>query len=211
MKNYVLGIIIILLGVIIGLNSFEIISINLFFSGWWTLFIIIPSLISLFSNSSKTGSLVALIIGILLLLSCQNIISFDTIYKLILPIILVAIGVSFIFKDNKPLKEDISNNDEICATFKEEVINVKDTFKGVNLTSVFGSIKYDLSSSTIKEDVTINASSIFGGIDIITKEDVNVKVKSTSIFGGVNNKCKSDGKYTIYVNATCLFGGVNIK
>ena len=65
----------------------------------------------------------------------------------------------------------------------------------------------------IKEDVVINASSVFGGIDIIVPDDVNIKIKSNSIFGGVNNKKKNneDKKYTIYVNASCLFGGVDIK
>ena len=65
----------------------------------------------------------------------------------------------------------------------------------------------------IKEDVVINTSAIFGGIDIIVADDVNIKIKSNSIFGGVNNKKKNntDKKYTIYVNASCLFGGVDIK
>ena len=39
--------------------------------------------------------------------------------------------------------------------------------------------------------------------------------KSSSIFGGVSEKRKSDVKnensHTIYVNATCIFGGVDIK
>ena len=65
----------------------------------------------------------------------------------------------------------------------------------------------------IKEDVVINASSVFGGIDIIVPDDVNIKIKSNSIFGGVDNKKKNneDKKHTIYVNASCLFGGVDIK
>ena len=45
-------------------------------------------------------------------------------------------------------------------------------------------------------------------------ENVKVKVKSSSIFGGVSNKQKFNEKaetYTIYINATCLFGGVEIK
>ena len=213
MKNYILGLIIIFIGVIIGLNSFDIVNINLFFNGWWTLFIIIPSFVGLFNSTSKTGSIIGLTKGILLLLSCQNILSFSIIWKLMLPVILVVIGLSFIFKDNKVEKINISdkNNKEICATFGEEIIKVKDLFEGADLTAVFGSVKYDLSDSDIKKDIIINASSIFGGIDITLKEGVNVKVKSTPIFGGVNNKYKGNGKYTIYINCTCLFGGVNIK
>ena len=59
----------------------------------------------------------------------------------------------------------------------------------------------------------INASSICGGIDLIVPKGVNVKVNSTSIFGGVSNKIVNDkdNKVTVYVNANCLFGGVEIK
>ena len=65
----------------------------------------------------------------------------------------------------------------------------------------------------LKEDTIINASSIFGGIDIKVPKDIAVKVKSCSIFGGVSNKNKEiDPKaHTIYVKSFCLFGGCDIK
>ena len=66
----------------------------------------------------------------------------------------------------------------------------------------------------IQQDTVINTSSIFGGIDIYVPENVKVKVKSTSIFGGVSNRKKNNENTeanTIYINATCLFGGVEIK
>ena len=52
------GIVFIAIG--IGLNALEITSINIFFKGWWTLFIIIPCLIGLFDSDSdgKTGNLI---------------------------------------------------------------------------------------------------------------------------------------------------------
>ena len=44
-------------------------------------------------------------------------------------------------------------------------------------------------------------------------QDVKVKIKSTPIFGGVSNKSVSnkDSKKTIYIDAFCMFGGVDIK
>jgi len=44
----------------IGLNALNITDINFFFTGWWTLFIIIPSLIGLFNDKDqdKTGNLI---------------------------------------------------------------------------------------------------------------------------------------------------------
>ena len=37
-------------GVIFGLNALEITDINIFFDGWWTLFIIVPCFIGLFKD-----------------------------------------------------------------------------------------------------------------------------------------------------------------
>ena len=222
-KNILWGIILVIIGVIIGLNTIGITDIDIFFDGWWTLVIIVPCIIGLFTNKDKTGNIIGLLVGVILLLGMQNIIDFNLIWKLLLPSIIVIIGLSLIFKNTfnskinneiKKLNNKNTKNNEYCATFSGQRIDFpNEEFKGATLNSVFGSITCDLREAKIKEDVVINASSVFGGIDIIVPDDVNIKIKSNSIFGGVNNKKKNneDKKYTIYVNASCLFGGVDIK
>ena len=223
MKSILWGVVLVLLGVLVGTNSLGITNIDIFFDGWWSLFIIIPCFIGLFSNEDKTGNIIGLLVGVILLLGMQNIIDFNLIWKLLLPSIIVIIGLSLIFKNTfnskinneiKKLNNKNTKNNEYCATFSGQRIDFpNEEFKGATLNSVFGSITCDLREAKIKEDVVINASSVFGGIDIIVPDDVNIKIKSNSIFGGVNNKKKNneDKKYTIYVNASCLFGGVDIK
>lgn len=222
-KNILWGIVLVIIGVIIGLNTIGITDIDIFFDGWWTLFIIVPCFIGLFTNKDKTGNIIGLLVGVILLLGMQNIIDFNLIWKLLLPSIIVIIGLSLIFKNTfnnkinneiKKLNNKNTKDNEYCATFSGQRIDFpNEEFKGATLNSVFGSITCDLRGAKIKEDVVINASSVFGGIDIIVPDDVNIKIKSNSIFGGVNNKKKNntDKKYTIYVNASCLFGGVDIK
>lgn len=222
-KNILWGIILVIIGVIIGLNTIGITDIDIFFDGWWTLVIIVPCFIGLFTNKDKTGNIIGLLVGVILLLGMQNIIDFNLIWKLLLPSIIVIIGLSLIFKNTfnskinneiKKLNNKNTKDNEYCATFSgQRIAFPNEEFKGATLNSVFGSITCDLREAKIKEDVVINASSVFGGIDIIVPDDVNIKIKSNSIFGGVNNKKKNneDKKYTIYVNASCLFGGVDIK
>ena len=222
-KNILWGIILVIIGVIIGLNTIGITDIDIFFDGWWTLVNIVPCFIGLFTNKDKTGNIIGLLVGVILLLGMQNIIDFNLIWKLLLPSIIVIIGLSLIFKNTfnskinneiKKLNNKNTKDNEYCATYSGQRIDFpNEEFKGATLNSVFGSITCDLREAKIKEDVVINASSVFGGIDIIVPDDVNIKIKSNSIFGGVNNKKKNneDKKYTIYVNASCLFGGVDIK
>ena len=52
-ENTVIGLILIIIGVIIGLNAFHITNIDLFFDGWWTLFIIVPCFFGLFKDQDK--------------------------------------------------------------------------------------------------------------------------------------------------------------
>jgi len=157
------------------------------------------------------------------LLCCQDILDFDMIWKLALPVVLIIIGISFIFKDTfnhkineeiKKLNENRTKDGGYCATFAEQNIKFDgEKFNGTELTAVFGGVKCDLTKAIIENDVVINATSVFGGIDILVPENVKVKIKSSSIFGGVDEKRKSDTTdgHIIYVNATCIFGGVDIK
>ena len=222
--NALWGIVLIIIGLIIGGNALGITNINIFFEGWWTLFIIVPCFIGLFKENEKTGNLIGLLIGVALLLGCQNILDFDLIWKLAFPTILVIIGLSIVFKDIlggkvsseiKKLNEKRDGENIYCATFAGQNINFDgEKFTGADLTAVFGGVKCDLRKAIIDSDVVINASSTFGGIEIYVPSNVKVKTKSTSIFGGIENKAnteENENSHTIYINGTALFGGVEIK
>lgn len=223
-SNVLWGTVLITVGIIFALNALEIADINIFFDGWWTLFIIVPCFIDLFTEENKTGNIIGLIIGICLLLCCQGVLNFSLVFKLIIPVILVIIGLSLIFKDTlkTKIKEEIRklnnknpNGKEYCSTFGGQNVEFSnEKFNGCELTAVFGGLKCDLREAIIEENCVVNVSSIFGGITVYTPENVNVKIVSTSIFGGVSDGRKAktkDAKVTIYINATCLFGGVEIK
>ena len=227
-KNLLWGLVLIALGVIVALNVLGVTDIDLFFDGWWTLFIIIPCVIGLFGKGSKTGELIGLFIGIALLLVCRDIIDLGMVMKLALPAALVIIGLSVIFKNTfdkkvsekieklrNKAKENATGHNEHCAVFSGQDLNFSnEVFTGASFSAVFGGIKCDLRGAIIEEDVLINAETIFGGVDILPPANVKVKVKSTSVFGGATNKAiftGDDNSPTIYVNATCIFGGVDIK
>ena len=76
-ENVLWGIVLIIVGVIIGGNALGITNIDIFFDGWWTLFIIVPCFIGVVKDEEKTGSIIGLLIGIALLLGCQNILNFE--------------------------------------------------------------------------------------------------------------------------------------
>ena len=92
------GIVLIFIGVIWGLNRTGVADINIFFDGWWTLFIIVPSAISFFEKgNNKISSLIFLIIGVLLLLAAQGLFEFEILWEILLPVIGILIGLFLIF------------------------------------------------------------------------------------------------------------------
>lgn len=216
------GIVLIAAGVIWALNTFEITNINIFFDGWWTLFIIIPCTIGLFKEREKTGNIIGIVIGVLLLLCCQDILSFSLLWKLLVPAIIVIIGLKMVLtglfgnKANeimKNLKLEGKQPRTGCATFSGCDVNYDgEVFEGAELTAVFGGVKCDLRNAIFEKDCAIQISAIFGGIDILVPDHINVKVSSNSIFGGISNKtAPHPNAPTIYVSGNCMFGGVDIK
>ena len=49
---------------VLGINALSIAYIDIFFDGWWTLFIIIPCFIGLFNDRDRTGNLIGLVVGV---------------------------------------------------------------------------------------------------------------------------------------------------
>ena len=214
-STVIVGIVFIIVGVIVGLNSFGITNINIFFDGWWTLFIIIPAINGLVTDEENTGSIIWLIIGITLLLGCQDLISFDILWKLTLPVILVFIGLSIMFNNNGKKISKNTDDNEYCACFSGQTIKFdgKD-FKGTKVNAIFGGITIDLTNAKVKDGAVIDATAVFGGVTILISEDLKVEIKSTSVFGGVSDKTKNKekkNKITLHVNGCSIFGGVDIK
>ena len=216
------GIVLIAAGVIWALNEFNITNINVFFDGWWTLFIIVPCTIDLFTEREKAGNIIGIVIGVFLLLCCRDILSFSMLWKLLVPAVIVIIGLKLVLtglfcnKVNEILKKLRSEGKELkagCATFSGcDMKCDNEVFEGAELTAVFGGVKCDLRNAIIEKDCAIEVSAIFGGIDIFVPAGVNVKVNSNSIFGGVSNKTVVyKNAPTVYVGGTCMFGGVEIK
>ncbi|MBQ3489812.1 MAG: hypothetical protein IJA86_04410 [Clostridia bacterium] len=221
--RFLWGIVIIAIGIIFALRAFNI-NIPVFFDGWWTLFIIVPCAIGLFTEREKLGNAIGVGIGVLLLLACRDILSFGMIWKLAVPVILILIGLKMIFGNlfNKKetavyekIKTDGQELKSGTAIFTGSKINFDgEPFHGAELNSIFGGLDFDLRGASVTEDCVIHACAIFGGIDIIIPENLNVKINSNSIFGGVSEKRKfpfREDLPTVYINATCIFGGMDIK
>ncbi len=94
------GFFLIALGIALAGKIFGIWQLKLF-DGWWTLFLIVPSVISIISGGFKTSNTVGLILGVVLLLEERNVFHFEQLSKVLLPVLLVVVGIVLLVKNGK--------------------------------------------------------------------------------------------------------------
>ena len=205
------GLLIIAVGIIFFGNNLELWNIDIFFKGWWTLFIIIPSIYGFFKKEYVSATL-GVSIGVLLLLASRDIIKWSLVGKSFLPIVLIVVGVSMIFKPSiKNVSVNKKGQKEYVGVFAGNENKITDKFEGASLVAVFGGVTLDLTKAKISEDVVIDCVCVFGGIDILVPDDVNIVTSGVPVFGGAENKSDAKGKITVNVNYVCIFGGIDIK
>ncbi|MDF2586509.1 MAG: hypothetical protein K0S41_350 [Anaerocolumna sp.] len=131
MKNTVAratwGSIFVLLGLFFAGKAFGIIEFNIFFSGWWTLFIIIPCIIGLSEKRNRSASLIGLGVGILLLLSAQGIFHWYMFSRLFIALLFIVLGYSIITRGSRKDYNKYQNSDSSNSNSNNYNTNNNDT------------------------------------------------------------------------------------
>jgi len=89
-------------------------------------------------------------------------------------------------------------------------------FKGGEAFAMFGGVELDLRAATIVQDeVVIDASALFGGVDLQVPENWNVSVEGHGIFGGYEDKTSHSvpegARPRVVITGSAVFGGVTVK
>lgn len=218
--RFVIGALIIAAGVIYGLSALGLADINVSFDGWWALFIIVPCLDGLIRSKDKIRSFVGLAFGVALLLAAQGVIEFEMIWKLIVPVIIVLIGIKVICratsdgKGGKKANTDPKSEEMAAFTSKQLDYSDKDILVS-KVGAVFGGAECNLLNANFTENSQIDVFCAFGGADIIVPENINIKTDALCLFGGISDKRaikeRNENAPTLRINGFCIFGGVDIK
>jgi len=221
--SVILGILVVALGVFFGgqaLGFWQHYKVS--FDGWWTLFIIVPCIISIVNSGFNLFNTILAGVGVLLLLSEQDVFKNSLGYKLMIPYVIVVFGLSIIFK--RPIKFNKEGNNGVFAGSHGEnffavfggntpQFNGID-FRGANSYAIFGGVDLKLQNAVIKRDCIINSYTLFGGTDIILPKNVKCIVHSMPILGSVDNRFVSEAGEnapTVLIRAVSVFGGTDIK
>lgn len=227
--KYFFGLILVLLGVGLLLDQTGYIEFGDIISLYWPSILILVGLAGLFDRkSSKMGDLIVLALGILLQLNRLDYIEVD-VFRLFFPIVLILIGVSVIFskgitKHQSPVEPDKwskanATSEETVDLFVVfsgiETINQSSTFKGGKISAIFGGIDLDLRGAVLNNNQAfIDATALFGGIDILVPDHWRVEMQGTPILGGWENNTRPNNDPNapvLKISGTAIFGGIEVK
>ncbi len=218
LATILIGLVFLAAGFIIGgvfLGFFEL-DINL--AGWWTIFIIAPALFSIAQSGLNVGNLIVLAVGAILLLNAQQIYPIEVSWRLIFPVVLIAIGIQILMggKQTKGEKKpDCDNRQGSSAFFSGQDINYgNEVFTGASYNATFGAVTANLRKVTLNRDAVITVSALFGGIDIILPDNVKLITHVVPILGGLECKytaSEDPAAHTIIIRGSATFGGITVK
>jgi predicted membrane protein len=227
--QFVLGMLIIAVGVVFMLDNFDIISAGDFLRYWPALLIVwgISKVSQSHGSPGKTFGWILIVIGSLMLLDRLEFIAFHL--HDWWPLILIIIGLNFLRgswmrsrtkgADDSPWvskgldSEQFIKHIAIMSGVRRQVTS-KD-FRGGELTAIMGGCEIDLREADIKgEEAVIDVVAIWGGIEIRVPMGWSVSVKAMPIMGGVDDKTypsKEGERKRLVLTGNIVMGGVEIK
>ena len=185
---------------------------------WWALLLLLLGISSLL-ESVNAGSLILTLVGAASMAYC--LLKDAEAFRLIFPGAAIIIGLCLIFgkrkKPEAPVQETgtaAAPEGEYTACFSGRNVNLRNAELngGFKAAAVFGGLDIDLCGAVIREDITLRLTAVFGGIDVFAPESVNIKTTGSSFLGGCENKtAQQQGRPTVTVEYSCVFGGIEIK
>jgi predicted membrane protein len=209
------GLFIVLIGVVLLLNNFDLIP-RLpwwLYEYTWQLIFIGVGIVVFFTGNRSTG-FIFLGIGTFFLLKEHYYLNVRDFW----PVILIIIGLSFIFRHKR-----LTSNQESSENFFEAVnifgggnqIVTSPAMEGGRITSIFGGSEIDLTKAKALPNATIDVLTLFGGSEIRVPADWKVKIEVTAILGGFEDKrtdlSQDDDAPVVIVKGLTMFGGGEVK
>ncbi len=237
-KRLYFGIILIVLGVILILERLNLIPesmADLLIS--WQMLLVGIGILSLIGGNRTAGTILIIIGGTFMIPELITVP--HEIRQIYFPLILVAIGVSILFRqrDHRKFRVGSAPEEKITEANSANSYNSFNTFDdfvifggreifvnsqalaGGKATSIFGGIEFDLRKANLQAGgAIIDCVSVFGGCGFKIPMDWNVRNEVTTIFGAFTDKRGDtysekyyDPSKTIVIKGVSIFGGIEVK
>jgi predicted membrane protein len=184
------------------------------FSTWWPAIVILAGILTFAANPRHWPvALIITLAGVAWLLSNLDIVDLGDI---IFPAVIILIGILVIFGRGLGTRTEAGDSVNSFNMFSgSEIASHSKEFKGGSVTAIFGGAEVDLRDAMPVADARLDVFTAFGGVEIRVPEGWQVSVKGLPLFGGIDNITAKEqlpeNATLLPVNATALFGGIEIK
>lgn len=222
-SGYIFGIVIILAGTMMLLNTLHIIDARSIWD-YLPLIVVVAGLTKVVDGfrpaSLAFGALLAGV-GTLWFLDNIDIIQFNK--GMLLSLFIIALGFVFLLRTverqfkrggDLPVKND--NEVSLFTMFGGiKRVATSQAFRGGDAFAMFGGIELDLRRTAPVEGATIDANVMFGGVEIKVPESWTVDVRGVAMLGGFEDKTlhpvPAHSSPTLVVTGFAMFGGVSVQ
>ena len=209
-----IGVVLLALGVFGVLDATGTFESTELIDDWWPVAIVGAGVIAMAANRRVSLGLVILTaLGVVLLADQQE----WTTEDLVGPVLLLIVGFAVLLGAARAGgRRGRDAGEQPFAVFGgTKVSDRSEHFTHGEVTALFGGATLDLREAHIDEEATVDATAIFGGVDVLVPKGWRVSVGGVPIFGGFEDKTTGNGSLPedaprLAVKATAIFGGIDV-
>jgi hypothetical protein len=182
---------------------------------WWPIAIIGAGLLVMADHRRiSVGPTIVVVLGSVLLANQQG----WTTEDLLGPALLVLIGLAVLAgatRGRRTKGGEISAGSPLAIFGGSTIKDRSAHLTHAEATALFGGATLDLREAHIDDEATVDATAIFGAVDVLVPRGWRVSLGGLPIFGGYDDKTGENGALPdnaprLNVRATAIFGGVDV-
>lgn len=210
----VVGILFLAAGIAVGGSMLGFFDLSINLRGWWTVFIIAPALISMVQGGPNAGNIIVLGVGVILLLNAQGIMPAGFSWRLIIPVVLLAVGFQLLFGGSRHAgrysdrHQDKTDDDNAEKNGSSGWTDGAASGEKSGERASGGGLYTEASKPGTSYKT---ASALFGSQDICYGPEPFSGGSYTAVFGGLTiNLCNVKFDGDVVINVSAIFGGIDL-
>ncbi|MGH8872911.1 MAG: LiaF transmembrane domain-containing protein [Acidimicrobiia bacterium] len=208
------GVLIVAVGTVLLLDNAGVLDAGDTFGTWWPAVVVLAGVLTFAANPRHWPvALIITAIGAAFLLSRLDIVDIGNI---IIPAAIILVGLLVLFGRGLGSRTEAGDRVNSFNVFSgSEIASHSKQFQGGSISAVFGGAEVDLRDATPAAGAELDVFTAFGGVEVKVPQGWHVAVRGLPLFGGIDNVTAKeqvpDNAPVLAVNATVLFGGLDIK
>lgn len=214
--RYVVGISLVTVGVLYLIAAATDLDAGSVVAMWWPLVLVgLGAAQYGIDHSSKLGSAVLIVFGILLLGFTTELVE-GSVWSVLWPSAVILAGIGVMLPRLERTPEAAGDTAYGFAALGSRVLTSRSkAFEGGELTVIFGNLVLDLTDAELAPGAKITVTAVLGGCEILVPDGWDVRLGGVPVVGGWDNTTRrghsSPGAPVLNVRAVAVLAGVEVR